>query len=115
MATNTNAVPFFGYSRAQPHVAVHTAVADINYTIVANDTIIGFTSLTGARTVTLPAANSVKPGKQFAIKDESGNCSAGNTITVSGTIDGGNNVVLNTSYANLRLYSNGTSWSKIGG
>ena len=114
MATNTNAVPFLGYGRALPNVAVHTAIADANYTVLATDTIIGITSLTSTRTVTLPHASSVKAGKQLAIKDESGSCSSGNTITISGSIDGASSVVLNTSYAVIRLYSNGTTWSRIG-
>lgn len=114
MANNINAVPFLSYSYGKPNTAVHTVAPDANYTVLATDTIVAYTTLTAARTVTLPSAGSVPAGKQFAIKDESGNCSVSNTLTISGTIDGASNIVLNTAYASLRLYSNGTSWSKIG-
>lgn len=114
MADNINAVPFLAYGYGQPSTAVRTGVSDTNYTINMADSIVGFTALTAARTATLPSASSVPAGKQFVIKDESGNCSGGNTITILGTVDGTANAVLNTAYASIRLYSNGTSWNKVG-
>lgn len=114
MADNINVVPFLAYGNSIPNIAVHTVVADTNYTILPTDTIIAVTSLTSARSITLPSVASVSGGKQFIIKDESGSCSGSNTITVTGTIDSATNAVLNSAYATLRIYSNGNSWSKIG-
>ena len=115
MADNSNAVPLITYGYSQPHTAVHTAVSNTDYTALASDTIIGFTSLSANRTVALPPAASVPAGKQLIIKDELGSCAPSRTITVSGTIDGAPNVVLNSAHAKLHVYSNGTAWSRIGG
>ncbi len=111
--SNKNAVSYLGFTRATPSGLARVAVADTSYTATVRDGVIGFTSLTSARTITLPAASSVPAGKQFIIKDESGSCSSGNTITISGVIDGTTNLVLNSAYANICIYSNGTNWSRI--
>ena len=96
----------------QPHTAVRRAVADTNYTVVASDTIIALTSLTASRTITLPSP-STNVGRILVVKDESGNCSGGVTITIAGTIDGAANLVLTTAYASTRLYAGSTGWYKI--
>jgi hypothetical protein len=114
MADNKNAVPYMAYAYGQPQTAVRNGIADANYTVTAADTIVALTTLTAARTITLPAASSVTPGKHFVVKDESGSCSGGNTITVVGTINGGTNYVLNSAYASVRLYSSGSAWFKVG-
>lgn len=114
MANNINAVPFMAYGYGQVDTAVRNGIADANYTATAADTIVALTSLTAARTVTLPSASGVPAGKQLIVKDESGSCNGSNTITVAGTIDGATNLVLNSAYASVRLYSNGTSWNKVG-
>jgi hypothetical protein len=114
MADNINAVPYMAFGYGQLHTAVRNGVSDSNVTANSGDTIIALTTLTAARTVTLPSASSVAPGKQIVVKDESGSCSGGNTITVVGTVDGSSNYVLNTAYASVRLYSNGSSWNKVG-
>lgn len=91
-----------------------TAVANTAYTVLASDGLVAYTSLSAARVVTLPAQGSTVPaGQEFIIKDESGSCSGTNTITITppaGTIDGAANVVLNTAYAKVTLYTNGTNW-----
>lgn len=114
MADNINAVPYMAYGYGQADTAVRNGIADANYTAVTADEIIALTTLTAARTVTLPSASGVPTGKQIIVKDESGSCSGGNTITVVGTIDGAATLVLNTAYASVRLYSNGGSWNKVG-
>ena len=111
--SNANAVPYLALSTGQPNTAVRRGVADTNYTIVGSDAIIGYTSLTASRTVTLPAASTVPVGKQFIVKDESGSCASGVTITISGTVDGVTNIILNSAYAKAILYSNGTNWYRI--
>jgi len=73
-----------------------------------------YTSITAARIVTLPAQGATLPaGQEFTIKDESGSCDGTKTITVtpsSGTIDGAASVVLNSAYAKVTVYTNGTNW-----
>ena len=109
--TNANTVPYLALSTGQPQTAVRRAVNDTNYTVVASDTIVAYTALTAARVVTLPSG--LATGKQVSIKDESGSCSGGNTITISGTIDGGSSIVLNAAYASATVYYNGTNWSRL--
>ncbi len=112
-STNVSAVPYLALTSGQANTSARTTVANANYTLTANDSLIAYTSLSAARTVTLPSASSVTPGKQFIIKDESGNCSSGNTITISGTIDGASNYVLNAAYARTIIYSNGSNWFRL--
>ena len=84
MADNLNAVPYMAFGYGQLNTAVRNGVSDSNVSANSGDTIIALTTLTAARTVTLPSAGSVTPGKQMVVKDESGTCSGGNTITVTG-------------------------------
>lgn len=111
--SNKNAVSYAAFGRGQPSQQVRVAVTNTNYTVTSKDTVIGFTSLGAARTVTLPSASSVPNGWQIIVKDESGSCNGSNTITVTGTVDGATNKVLSTAYANVRLYSNGSGWFTI--
>ncbi|MGB4759184.1 MAG: glycosyl hydrolase [Candidatus Saccharimonadales bacterium] len=111
--SNKNAVLYAAFSRGSSATNVRVAVADGNYTATVKDSVIGYTSISAARTVTLPSANSVPSGWQIIIKDESGSCSSGNTITVAGTIDGGTNYVLNSARASVHIYSNGSAWYRI--
>lgn len=112
-STNASAVPYLALTSGQANTSARTTVVNANYTLTANDSLIAYTSLSAARTVTLPSASSVTPGKQFIIKDESGNCSSGNTITISGTIDGTSNYILNTAYARTIVYSSGNAWYRL--
>lgn len=97
-------VPFGGFKRR--------AVADVNSTIVGTDQLVAYSSLTAARVVNLPSAASVPAGKAFSLADESGNCSAANTLTITpagaDTFNGGT-AVLNTAYAYREFYSDGVS------
>jgi hypothetical protein len=95
-----------GFGRAR------RTVADVNSTITAADQIIGYTTLTAARVINLPAASTVT-GQEFTIKDESGNCSVTRTLTVtpaSGTVDGASTLVLNSAYSQVSVYSDGSNW-----
>jgi hypothetical protein len=96
-----------------------TAVADANYTVLTSDRLIAYTSLSAARTVTLPAASLYPTGTLLTIIDESGFCSAINTITVarsgSDTVDGAPNAMLQMAYGHIALESDGVSkWTIIG-
>lgn len=101
-----------------------TTVSDANYTVLSTDKYVTYTSITAARTVTLPAANSVSAGKEVIIGDESGSVTAAITITVqragSDAIQGagitGNTRTISSAYGVLKLISDGTSkWTISGG
>lgn len=91
-----------------------TAVSNVNYTVSTSDHIIAYTSLSAARTVTLPDASLVS-GVTFVIKDESGSAGtyAINIVTASGVIDGLSSKTLNVAYGSLRFYSNGSNWFSL--
>ena len=90
------------------------AIVDANATLTASDYTVAYTTLTAARTVTLPAANAVPAGQIFQVTDETGNCSAVNTITITpagaDTFNGGA-AVMNAAYSVRTFYSDGaTKW-----
>src|SRR5271166_4130912 len=95
-----------------------TAVADAAYTVLTSDRMVAYTSLSAARAVALPAASAYPTGTPLTIIDESGSCSATNTITVnragSDTINGATSAVLATAYGHLAIESNGSSkWTIV--
>jgi hypothetical protein len=95
-----------------------TAVSDVNYSALATDRTIAFTSITAARTVTLPAANAYPAGTRLTVVDESGGCSATITITLnragSDLINGATSAVLSTAYGYLAIESNGSNaWTIV--
>lgn len=114
-------------SNGNPHAllsevvtATRTSVADANYTALATDRIIAFTSLTAARAVSLPAANAFPIGAPLWIVDESGACSGANYIAInragSDTVSGATSAILNGAYQALALESNGSNaWTIIAG
>lgn len=95
-----------------------TAVADANYTALATDRTVAFTSLTTPRTVTLPAASAYPTGTQLLVVDESGACSATNTLTLAragtDTVNGAASAALSAAYGYVALASNGASkWTIV--
>jgi hypothetical protein len=88
-------------------------VADTNYTAVALDYMIAYTSLTAPRTVTLPLAAAGITNQLYVIKDQTGNAAVSN-ITVQGTssqtIDGAASKVINTAWGFIKVYTNGSAW-----
>jgi hypothetical protein len=102
-----------------------TMVSDANYTVVtssnwASDHLVAYTSITGARTVTLPAASAYPTGTELTVIDESGSVTALITITIaphgSDNINGANSsVVINEAYGHITLESNGSNaWTIVG-
>jgi len=80
----------------------------------ATDHFIGVDTTSQAITITLPGANSVAVGKMFLIKDEGGNASTNNvTMATTGNvnIDGSSTIILDSDYAAINVYYNGTEWS----
>lgn len=101
-----------GYDNRFARAMKRTAVADTNYTYLTTDRMVAYTSLTAARVVTLPPIATLTANvpagvpREIVIKDQSGNCSGINTITIGGVnIDGAATYVLNTPYASVKLYA----------
>jgi phage portal protein BeeE len=96
-----------------------TTVANVNYSILATDRTVIYTSLTVSRTATLPAASGYNAGQMLVVKDGSGACSPLITITVApnggDTIDGAASLIpLMTALDCAILISDGVSnWHVI--
>jgi hypothetical protein len=91
---------------------------DANYAILPTDSYVYHSTLSAARTDTLPAASSVAPGHEVTVQDLYGVATSTNTISVqrtaSDTINGSSSpvVVANTAYAGMVFVSDGVSrWS----
>lgn len=94
-------------------------VADANTTVTPNDRLVGFSSLSAPRVVTLCAASAFPAGTTLAIVDESGACSSANTITINragaDAISGQLSAALNGAYMSILLESNGVNaWTRLG-
>jgi hypothetical protein len=60
----------------------------------------------------LPAASGFSAGQYFTVKDEAGNANSNNiTILTTGsdTIDGQTFIILESAYAAVNIYSNGSN------
>lgn len=83
-----------------------------NYTLSTTDYYVGVDSTNSTVKITLPAATNMLNGQTFIVKDEGGAAST-NNITISGsasdTIDGQNQVVLESPFASIQLYCNGAN------
>ncbi len=88
-----------------------TAVADATYAAQPTDRLVAYTSLSAARVVTLCAAAAYPTGARLTVVDESGACSAANTIMAqsagSDTISGATSAIINSAYGYLALESDG--------
>ena len=114
----TTAITLDAATGAPTFANQRTAVADAPYSALVTDRLIAFTALTAARVVSLPAAASFPPGHRFVVVDESGACSATNTLTLSragaDTINGAASGVIASAYGYLALESNGVSaWTIV--
>jgi hypothetical protein len=92
-------------------IAVRSAVANTNYSALVTDRIIAYTSISASRVVTLPASSAYPTGTVLKIVDESGSCSATNTITITpnggDTINGYSSAVIANAYGFIALESSG--------
>lgn len=80
-------------------------------TASTNDAILGVSAST-ALEIRLPSAGDYSAGQYFTVKDEAGNANSNNiTIRTSGsqTIDGQTSIILESPFAAVNLYSDGTS------
>lgn len=83
-----------------------------HHTASTTDYYLGVNSADGAVSIRLPGAENLADGQALVIKDEGGVSHTNNiTILASGsqTIDGQNSVVLESPFASLQLYCNGTN------
>ena len=75
------------------------------------DKILGVNA-TASLQITLPAASGFDAGQYFTIKDEAGNANTYNikvTASAADTIDGASSFVIESPYAAVNIYSNGTN------
>ena len=94
------------------------SVADANKTLLATDAGAIYTSISAARVVTLPLANSVPIGKTLIVVDSSGSASGVNTITLTragaDTINGGTTSAIITAFGDREVMSDGVSkWTVV--
>jgi hypothetical protein len=90
-----------------------TRVSDAAYTVKLSDYVIGYTSLSTSRVVTLPAAAGLE-GHIVIVKDAGGNAGSSTTIVVgvtgSGTIDGSLNVGISSKFGVSRFIALANRW-----
>ena len=88
------------------------SVADVNATVSVHDSIVTWSSLTGARTAALPAVSALAAGAEITLMDASG--SASGSFTITATPNGADTIVGDTyitnPYGSLVLFSDGTKW-----
>ncbi|HEY1944127.1 MAG TPA: hypothetical protein VGH40_18595 [Roseiarcus sp.] len=114
----TTAIALDAATGAATFANQRTAVADANYAALPTDRLVAYTALTAARTVSLPPASAYPPGQHLVVVDESGACSATNTITVSragsDTINGVASIAIASAFGAVMLESNGANaWTII--
>lgn len=96
-----------------------TSTGDANYTVLSTDRCIYHSSLTAARTDTMPAASAYNPGQRLYITDFAGQASGVKTLTMqragADTINGGSSAVLiNGQYGVAIMISDGVSkWTNL--
>ncbi|MGO9769133.1 MAG: hypothetical protein ACLPSW_06180 [Roseiarcus sp.] len=95
-----------------------TAISDAAYSALPTDRLLAYTALTAARVVSLPSAASYPAGARLTVVDESGSCSATNTITLacagSDAINGGSSEAVSAAYGYVAIESNGSNrWTIV--
>jgi hypothetical protein len=93
-----------------------TTVADIAYTVLTSDYIVEYTSLSAARTITLPAAATASAGKVYVLKNGTSNTSV-LTVDPSGAelIDGAATKTFNGvgGFGAMTIYCTGANWMSV--
>ena len=110
--TPTNTLSVSGSSRFNGAVIFKRATTTSNYSVTTSDYYVGVDTTSNVVHLTLPSAASTRAGQTFVVKDEGGNAAA-RKITISGsgsdTIDGQNVLFLESPYAAISLYCNGSN------
>ena len=94
------------------------SVSDSAYSTTTTDRTIAYVQLTAPRVLSLPGAAAFPTGTRLLVVDETGACSAANTITLSpggtDTINGGASIAINAPYGYAALESNGAGgWTVV--
>jgi len=96
--------------------ALPVAITDAAHDLAAGESLLHVTkTTTGICAIQLMTAQCTN-GRSVTVKDAGGNAGANNiTISTEGaeTIDGAATLVINTNYAAVTLYSDGTNWFVI--
>lgn len=84
-------------------------------TLTVNDTVLLVSPTGGSIVISVPAASSLQPGRNFIIRRDA---TATNTVTItpaSGLINGAANLVLAAgAISSAEIYSDGTNWFSLG-
>ncbi len=93
---------------------LNRVVVSSSHDLLLSNYFIGVDTLnaTSSITIQLPKASGSISGRSFLIKDETGNCNQNNIIiqtSGSDTIDGQTNIIVESPYASLNLYTDGNS------
>ena len=99
-------------------IAIRTPVSDAAHSVSGGETVVAYTVITAARIVTLLGAATYAPGTQLLVVDESGSCSASNTISIdragSDLINGATSAVISSAYGYICIESNGSNaWTIV--
>ena len=113
-ATPSYTLSVAGISKLGGGVIHQRVLKTTNYQISTTDYYIGVDSVNSPITLTLPAAAAALEGQTWIVKDEGGASNSNNIIiTGSGvdaeTIDGTNQIVLESPYASVQVYCNGAT------
>lgn len=100
--------------RSEGRVAGVRKIADAAATLAsATDETLVYTSLTAARSITVPASLT---GQVYTVKDGSGNCSPTKVLTITpaaGTIEGAASITITSPYGYATIQFDGTNWSVV--
>ena len=112
-ATPTSTMSVAGSTALSGAVLHKRHLTSINYIISSTDYYIGADSTNNTVLLSLPTASAIADGQTFVIKDEGGNAN-NNNITISCSvggdqIDGKNLIILESPFASIQLYCNGTN------
>ena len=112
-ATPSTTLSVVGSSHLSGAVIHKRHATTTNYTVTLTDYYIGADSTSNTILLSLPTASTTISGQTFIIKDEGGNAN-NNNITISCSvggdkIDGQNLIVLESPFAAIQLYCNGSN------
>jgi hypothetical protein len=111
-ATPTNPLSVVGNSKFGGGIIHKRVLKTGDYAVTVSDYFIGVNTTSGEVTLTLPTANTTTSGQTWIIKDEGGAANTNNVVVSrasTDTIDGQNTIVLESPYASVQLYCNGTN------
>jgi hypothetical protein len=110
--TPTHTLSVSGSSRFNGAVIYKRSLVSNNYSVAVSDYYVGVNTTSNVVHLILPSAGTTRSGQTFVVKDEGGNAQT-RKITISGsgsdTIDGQNIVFLESPYASISLYCNGSN------